>query len=206
MQFPYDEPLGLGHSIEAWQLHRDAARIIQFEARLGDVIDPLAGSYYLEALTDQIEDEAWKIYNELDAMGGSVAAIENGFMKQEVAKSAYEKQRDIENGKALRIGVNCFTDEHELEVLPSRIVSHPYDPDEIERAGERQIANLLTVKKERDNEKVQESLRRLKEAAQDEAVNLINPILESVKTYATVGEICSVLKEVFGEHVVNTVI
>ncbi|RJQ25615.1 MAG: hypothetical protein C4589_10925 [Peptococcaceae bacterium] len=93
-------------------LHRDAARIIQFEARLGDVLDPLAGSYYVEALTDRIEEEAWEIYHEIEAMGGSVAAVENGFMPQEVARSAYERQKEIENGKVLRVGVNCFTGEH----------------------------------------------------------------------------------------------
>lgn len=200
LSFPYDEPFGLGHSIEAWQLHRDAARIIQFEAGLCDVIDPLAGSYYVESLTDQIEEETWEIYNKIEAMGGSVAAIEKGFMQQEVARSAYERQKAIENGKVLRVGVNCFTGEHELEVLPSRIVAHPYSPEEREKAEERQIAKLWKIKQERDNQKVQSTLKRLKEVAQDNDVNLIPPVLEAVKAYATVGEICDVLREVFGEY------
>ena len=200
MLFPYDEPFGLGHSIEGWQLHRDAARIIQFEAKLGDVLDPLAGSYYMEALTEQVEEEAREIYKKIEEMGGSVAAIESGYLQQEVARSAYERQKDIENGKVFRVGVNCFTGEHELEVLPSRVVPHPYDPEEMDKAEKRQIEKLSITKKERDNETVQSTLKRLKEAAQDENINLIPPILEAVKAYATLGEMCDVLKEVFGEH------
>ncbi|MDO8784854.1 MAG: methylmalonyl-CoA mutase family protein [Syntrophales bacterium] len=201
LSMPYDEPLSLGHSMEAWQLHRDAARIIQFEAGLCDVIDPLAGSYYVEALTDQIEEEAWEIYNKIEDMGGAVTAIEKGFIQQEVARSAYERQKEIESAKVLRVGMNCFTGEHELEVIPSRIVPHPYSPEERERAEEKQINKLKKIRQERDNQKVEATLRRLKEAARDEDVNLVPPILEAVKVYASVGEICGIFKEVFGEYV-----
>ena len=200
LSMPYDEPLGLGHSMEAWQLHRDAARIIQFEAGLCNVIDPMAGSYYMESMTDQIEAEAWEIYNKIEDMGGAVAAIEEGFIQQEVARSAYERQKYLESGNTLRVGVNCFTGEHELEVLPSRIVPHPYSPEEREKAEEKQINKLKKIRRERDNQKVEATLKRLREAARDEDVNLVPPILEAVKAYATVGEMCSVFKEVFGEY------
>ena len=196
----YDEPLGLGHSIEAYQLQADARRILEFECKLCEVIDPLAGSYYVEALTDEVEEEAWEFIHRIDAMGGAVAAIESGYMQREIARSAYEYQKGIEAGERVIVGVNRFIGEGELEVLPSRVVEHPYDPVKRAQAEERQIANLARVKRERDNEVVNGTLRQLKEAAWDEEVNLIPPILEAVKAYATIGEICSVLREVFGEY------
>ncbi len=200
MGFPYDEPLGLGHSVEAWQLQRDAARVIQFEANLTEVLDPLAGSYYIESLTDQIEKEAQKIYDAIESMGGAVAAIENGWMPTEMAKSAYETQKAIERGEKIVVGVNAFTGENELEVTTSRLVANPYDPKKREESEKKQIANLTKVKKERDNEAVKASLRQLKEAARDDSVNLLPPILECVKAYASIGEMSDTLRQVFGEY------
>ncbi len=197
---PYDEPLGLGWSGEALQLNEDARRIIQYEAQLCDVLDPLAGSYYVESLTDEIEREAEEIIAKIDAMGGVVSAIENGFIQQEISRSAYEYQKQVENGQKIIVGVNAFTSEHELEVLTNRLVPHPYDAERRAQAEEKQIANLRKVKQDRNNGKVEKTLKRLKEVAGDEKVNLIPPILETVKTYATVGEICDVLRSVFGEY------
>jgi len=197
---PYDEPLGLGHSLEAEQLSMDTGRILQFEAKLADVIDPLAGSYYVEWLTDQMEEEIWDVINRVDAMGGAAAAIESGYMQREIARSAYEYQRQIETGERVVVGVNRFTGERELEVLTTRLVEHPYDPGKRAEAEEKQLKNLAQVKRERDNEQVATALRRLKEEAKDESVNLIPPILEAVKAYASIGEICGVLREVFGEY------
>ena len=88
--FPYDEPLGLGHSLEGWQLNIDAMRIMTLEAKLCEVTDPLAGSYYVESLTDQVEEEAWREIEKIDAMGGAAAAIEKGYMQREITKSAYQ--------------------------------------------------------------------------------------------------------------------
>ncbi len=198
--YPYDEPLGLGHSLEAQQLTKDAGRIIEFEARLTDVVDPFAGSYFMEALTDEIEAEAWDIIGKIDAMGGAVAAIENGYIEREIAKSAYQWQREIESGERAVVGVNKFTGEEELEVTTNRLVPHPYDPERIAGAEERQIANLVKVKSERDNQRVVSTLRQVREGARDENVNLMPVILEAVKAYATLGEICGVLREVFGEY------
>ena len=198
--FPYDEPLGLGHSLEGWQLNIDAMRIMTLEAKLCEVTDPLAGSYYVESLTDQVEEEAWREIEKIDAMGGAAAAIEKGYMQREITKSAYQFQRALETGERVIVGVNQFTGEQELEVLPSRLVEHPYDPQKRAAAEEKQIANLAGVKRERDNERVQACLKRLDEAARDEEVNLIPPILEAVKAYATLGEMCHVLRGVFGEY------
>ncbi|MBI2907215.1 MAG: methylmalonyl-CoA mutase [Chloroflexi bacterium] len=196
----YDEPLGLGYSLEGRQLMRDAERIIRYEAKLCDVIDPLAGSYYVEGLTDKIESEAWQILGRIDAMGGAVASIESGWMGREIARSAYEYQKKLETGEEVRVGVNQFLGPHELEVMPTRLVPHPYDPAKREDAERRQIANTAKLKRERDNSEVARTLRRLREAALDERVNILPPILEAVKAYATLGEMCDVMRQVFGEY------
>ena len=197
---PYDEALGLRWSLEAVQLAEDARRILQYEARLCDVIDPLSGSYYVEALTDQMEREARDIIDKIDALGGAVVAIEKGFYQQEIARSAYHYQKEVETGQRTIVGVNRFTGENELEVLTSRLVAHPYDPARRAEAEKRQLANLARVKSERDDAQVKACLRQLEDAARDEMVNLLPLLLEAVKSYATVGEMCGVLRRVFGEY------
>jgi len=199
-QPPFDEPLGLGHSMEAIQLETDAARIIMFESRLCDVADPLAGSYYVEHLTDELEKAGWKIIQEIDDMGGMVAAIESGWLDREIARCAYEKQRAIETGETTVVGVNKFIGEGELEISINRMVPDPYDPEKRARAEEEQIANLSKMRKERDNQAVQTALKRVKEAAQDESANTIPSLVEAVEAYASVGEITNTLKEVFGTY------
>ena len=196
---PYDEPLGLGHSREAHQLSLDAGRIMQFEAKLGEVLDPLAGSYYVESLTDEAETGIWEIINKIDAMGGAVAAIESGYMQREIARSAHQFQKEIETGKRVIVGVNRFTGENELEVTTSRLLDHLYDPVKRAEAEEKQLKSLAQGKRERDNAQVQATTKRLKEEVRDENADLVPPILEAVKAYASVGEICGVLREVFGE-------
>ena len=197
---PYDEPLGLGWSLEALQLNEDARRIIRYEAKLCDVQDPLAGSYYVESLTDEVEREVEEIIAKIDAMGGATVAIENGFVQQEIAQSAYHYQREVESGERIIVGVNAFTSEQELEVMTNRLIPHPYSAEKRAQAEEKQIAGLREVKQSRDNQGVEKTLKRLKEVAKDERINLIPVILEAVKGYATVGEICGVLREVFGEY------
>ncbi len=197
---PFDEPLGLGWSLEAIQLSEDAARILQHEARLVDVMDPLAGSYYVESLTDEIENAAWHEFEKIQGMGGAVAAIENGYMQREVARSAYERQKRLEEGIDLIVGVNCYTGENELEVQTTRLVPHPYDPQRRENAEKVQIVRLKEIKQNRDNKKVNELLKDLKKAAAQEEVNLMPHFIECVKAYATLQEICDTLREVFGEY------
>jgi methylmalonyl-CoA mutase N-terminal domain/subunit len=197
---PFDEPLGLGWSLEACQLSEDASRILQHEARLVDVTDPLAGSYYVEALTDEVEKASWAEFDKIQSMGGAVGAIESGYLQREVARSAYERQKRLEEGKDLIIGVNCYTGEGELEVQTTRLVAHPYDPERRDSAERHQIERLKEVKKNRDNKKVASLLKELKAQAAKEETNLFPQLIECAKAYATVQEICNTLREVFGEY------
>ena len=201
LMMPYDEPLGLGHSEEGWQLNLDASRIIQYESKLTEVMDPLAGSYYVEALTDETEEEIWKVVKDIEVRGGIVAAIEQGYIHNMLARSAYGWQRGVENGENTIVGENEFTDKGEIEVITGRrLESHLYDVDKMATAEERQLDNLAKVKRERNNNEVQACLKRLKEAAQDDSANLMPSILDAVKAYASIGEICGALREVFGEY------
>ena len=197
---PYDEALGLGWSMEAMQLSEDAERVLQYEARITDVVDPLAGSYYVESLTDQIDNAAWAEFEKIQSMGGAVTAIENGYLQREVAQSAYERQKRLEEGKDLIVGVNCFTGENELEVNTTRLVPHPYDPNRREEAERKQMVNLKEVKGRRDNREVGRLLKGLGEAARKEEENLFPHLIECVKGYVTVQEMCDVLREIFGEY------
>ena len=197
---PYDEPLGLGWSIEAQQLEEDADRILTYETDLLEARDPLAGSYYVEALTDQIEEGAWQIINKIEGMGGMVNAIKGGYVQREIAASAYQYQQEIESTERTVVGVNRFIGEHEFEVTVKRTIEHPYNPERRARAEAKQTANLTKVKRERDNKLVKQTLKRVEEAARDDGCNIIPPILEAVKAYASTGEICGTLKKVFGSY------
>ena len=196
---PFDEPLGLGHSLEAIQLQVDATRILIFEAGVSDVCDPWAGSYFMESLTDETETEAAAEFQRIEAMGGAVAAIENGAMQLAIAESAYRRQQRIEKQEDFVVGVNCFTGENELEVTVPRIVEKLYDPQHMETAETRQLAKLVELKRSRDGAAVTRSLRTLDEHARDEAANLLPDLIECVKAEATLGEMCDVLRGVFGE-------
>lgn len=196
---PYDEPLGLGHSLEAQQLAFDATRILIYEAKVGKVSDPWAGSYFMESLTNEIEEAAWEEFERIEKMGGAVPAIESGYMKKAVARSAYEKQRKIERQEEFVVGVNCFNGPHEIDVDVSRTVEEVYAPELLETAERRKCESLARLKRERDERAVREHLDRLKLNAADESKNLMPDILACVKSYATLQEICDVLREVFGE-------
>jgi len=197
---PYDEPLGLGWSREASQLMGDAGRILLVECKLGEVEDPFAGSYYMEAMTDKIEQEAWEELKKIEDMGGAVAAIENGYMARELSHSAYERQKSIANGETLVVGVNCFTGEDELEVETTRLVPHPYDPEKREQAETKQIAALKELKKNRNNAEVERMLAELDKQARDESVNLFPVMIECAKAYVTLQEASDVLRGIFGEY------
>ncbi|MFA4909547.1 MAG: methylmalonyl-CoA mutase family protein [Desulfobacteria bacterium] len=196
---PYDEPLGLGWSLEARQLAEDATRIIMYETGMCDVIDPLAGSYYVESLTNEIEDAAWKGIEKIEGMGGAVTAIENGYMQRECAKSAAERQARIEKREDLIVGVNCFTEEYELDVTTSKIVEHPYDEEKRYNAEKQQKANLAEVKRTRNNREVTRLLKELESAAKKEDMNLMPLFINLAREYATLQEQCDVLRSVFGE-------
>jgi methylmalonyl-CoA mutase N-terminal domain/subunit len=196
---PYDEPLGLGWSLEARQLAEDATRILMYETGMCDVIDPLAGSYYMESLTNEIEDAAWKELEKVEGMGGSVAAIENGYMQRSIAKSAAERQSRIEKREDLIVGVNCFTEEYELDVTTSKIIEHPYSEDKRYDAEKQQKATLAEVKRTRNNREVTRLLGELESAAKKEDKNLMPLFIDLAREYATLQEQCDVLRGVFGE-------
>lgn len=186
----YDEAIALPTE-ESATLALRTQQLLAYESGVTDTIDPLAGSYYIETLTDKIEKEAYDYIDKIDRMGGAVAAIEQGYMQQEMAAHAYEYQHDVELGKRTVIGVNKFNDSKKLaeqDVLTADL-----------SVGERQIARLEKMKAARDNEAVKAALEKLREAAKG-TENLMPYLIDAVKTYATLGEICGVLREEFGEY------
>lgn len=186
----YDEAIALPTE-ESATLALRTQQLLAYESGVTDTIDPLAGSYYIETLTDKIEKEAYDYIDKIDRMGGAVAAIEQGYMQQEMAAHAYEYQHEVELGKRTVIGVNKFNDSKKLaeqDVLTADL-----------SVGERQIARLEKMKAARDNDAVKAALERLREAAKG-TENLMPYLIDAVKTYATLGEICGVLREEFGEY------
>ncbi len=173
-------------------------QIVAYESGLADVIDPLAGSYYVEAMTDRIEKEAWEYINKIDELGGAVEAIEKGYIQKEIQDSAYKWQMDVESGARTIVGVNKFTIEEEppkglLKVDASVGVEQCKKLADL-KAGKP--INKMT--KGRDNAAVKAALDELEAACKDESENLMPHILKAVKTYATLGEICNVMRGVFG--------
>lgn len=195
----FDEPMGLGHSLEAQQIQTDATRVILMESGVTDVADPWAGSYFMESLTDKMEAQAIAEMDKIESMGGAVAAIESGYMAKAIAKSAYEKQKRIENQDDFVVGVNCFCGPIEIDVSINRQVEGTYDSKLMATCEERQKKALAALKKERNNKAVKTSLSTLCQHAKDESLNLMPDICECVENYATLQEICDVLREVFGE-------
>jgi methylmalonyl-CoA mutase N-terminal domain/subunit len=165
-------------------------QIIAYETGVADMIDPLGGSYAVESLTDEIERKAMDYIEKIDAMGGAIKSIESGYIQGEIAESAYQYQKEIETKKRIIVGLNQF----QMEEEPLRDILH-IQP-EVERYQKEKLAK---VKEERDDGKVRETLAVLKKAAQGKA-NVVLPILEAVKAYATLGEISDTLREVFGEY------
>ncbi|AAM24447.1 methylmalonyl-CoA mutase N-terminal domain/subunit [Caldanaerobacter subterraneus subsp. tengcongensis MB4] len=165
-------------------------QIIAYESGVADVVDPLGGSYYVEYLTDEIEKKAMEYIEKIDKMGGATAAIESGYMQREIQNSAYNYQKEIESKEKIVVGVNMFQIEEEP---PKNLLK--VDP----KVEELQKQKLKKLRKERDNEKVQKVLNDLKKACKG-TDNLMPYILEAVKAYATLGEICGVMREVFGEY------
>jgi len=185
----YDEALGIP-SPESARVAIRTAQIVAHETGVINTIDPLGGSYYVEALTNEIEERAMKLFREIEAMGGAIAAIEQGYMGREIANSAYKESRAIESGERVVIGVNLYKVD---EPVPIKIFRT--DP----AVEERQVEKLRKLRRERDNSKVESVLKQLGDAAV-EGVNLIPTILDAVEAYATIGEICGVLRGVFGEY------
>ena len=166
-------------------------QVIAYESGVADTVDPLAGSYYVEALTNEIEKEVWKYLDKIEAMGGMLAAIEAGYPQKQIQDSSYSYQKEIDSGEQVIVGVNQFQIQEDLSHLKTLKVS----PE----GEELQKNRLQEIKKERDNAAVQTALARVKATAASDG-NLLPPILEAVKAYATLQEIADQMRAVFGEY------
>ena len=188
-----DEALALP-TTEAATLALRTQQVIAHESGVADVVDPLGGSYYVEALTTRIEAEALAYMERIDRMGGMVAAIEQGYPQREIAESAYRDQQAVESGRRTVVGVNAHVAAQET---PLPIL---YIDDEV---GAQQLARVAEIKAARDAARVTTALHGLQEAARGDGP-LMEPILEAVRAHATVGEMCDALREVWGEYTERT--
>ncbi|KLO23924.1 MULTISPECIES: acyl-CoA mutase large subunit family protein [unclassified Marinitoga] len=185
----YDEALGLPTELSATIALR-TQQIIAYESGVTETIDPFAGSYVIESLTKDIEEKAMKYIEKIEEMGGMVRAIENGYVQKEILNSAYETQLSIENSEQIIVGLNKFTVEEEHNGTILKV-----DPI----VEEKQKEKLKSLRKERNNDEVKKNLLKLENAAKNNE-NIMPYILDAVKSYATLGEITNVLRDVFGEY------
>ncbi|EYE87932.1 methylmalonyl-CoA mutase [Fervidicella metallireducens AeB] len=184
-----DEALALPTE-ESVRIALRTQQIVAYESGVCDTVDPLGGSFYIESLTNEIERKVFEYINKIEEMGGAAKAIEVGYIQKEISDSAYKYQREIEDGEKIVVGVNKFQiQEHAKKDILK--VSR--------EAEENQKTLLKKIKKDRDNEKVKESLEKLRNAASTDE-NLMPYVLDAVLNYATLGEICGVLRDVFGEY------
>ena len=184
-----DEALALPTEASA-ELALRTQQIIAHETRVTDAVDPLGGSYYVEALTNQLEADAEALIRKIDERGGAAAAIEQNFIQDEISRSAYETQKRIDSGEQVVVGLNKFTgDEEQIPEL-----------QQIDLSGvEQQKTRLKAFKEKRNSTATQKTLLALKVATEN-GDNLLPPILDAVRSHATLGEISSVLREVYGEY------
>ncbi len=184
---------------ETWALPTEKAvlialrtqQLIANETGVANVIDPLAGSYFIESLTNEIEKEAYKYFDKINKLGGMVKAIENGFPQREIADAAYRYQKAVEEKRRIVVGVNDFVLDEEKIEIPILKINKGVEQEQHKR--------LSDLRKKRNNNKVQKSLKAVKHAAQTKE-NIMYPILDAAKAYATLGEVCNAMKEVFGVY------
>ena len=182
---------------EAWALPSEQAvkvalrtqQIIAEETGIPDTIDPLGGSFYVEWLTDRMEEEAFKYFSEIEKMGGILQAVKNGYIQKEIAATSYRRQIRIEQGKEVMVGVNKYAESNEKPINILRISR---------RAQKSQVSKLLSVKQERDEKKVMEALSELEHALRNPEENSMPYIISAVESYATLEEISNVGRNVFG--------
>lgn len=185
----YDEALALPTE-EAQRIAVRTQQVIAYESGVPNTNDPLGGSYYVEHLTNELEKKAWEYLDKIEDMGGAVAAIETGYYQREIQEASYAYQREIDEGSRVIVGVNRFQNEEEEPQMIFRV-----NP----AAEKAQIERLNAARAGRDEAAVKASLENLRSACNDGA-NLMYPIVEAVKTYASVGEICDVMRDVFGDY------
>lgn len=173
-------------------------QIIAHESGVTNTVDPLAGGYVIESLTNGIEKKAFEYIGQIDDMGGMLTAIEKGYVQKHIQDAAYEYQRSVETKEAIVVGVNKFQVKEDRGSMKLLTVDAS--------VGERQIAKLRQLKENRDNIAVSNALEEIRKAASGESQNLMPYIINAVKCYSTEGEICGVLREVFGEYTENIVL
>jgi len=184
-----DEALALPTE-KAVQIALRTQQVIAFESGVADVIDALGGSYYVEKLTDRVEEEAVRYIEQIEDLGGALRAIEMGFQQREIQEASYRYQMSVDDGRRTVVGVNQFTIEEDRRPEILRVRQEVVD---------RQLGRLNRVRAERDSAKVDQMLRLLDEAARGDA-NLVPVLIECVESYVTIGEICRVLRGAFGEQ------
>lgn len=185
----YDEALALPTE-EAVQIALRTQQIIAYETGVTETVDPLAGSYFLENLTGQIEEECNEYLKKIDQMGGVIPAVETGFLQGEISNSAYEYQKKIEGKDRIVVGVNRFQIE---EPPPEGLLKIR------QTVGELQVEKLRQLRAQRRNGEVRNSLEEIRRIARSKE-NLMPAVIKAVKAEATIGEICGALREVFGEY------
>ncbi len=192
-----DEALALPTE-ESVQIALRTQQIIAYESGAGDVIDPLGGSYYIESLTDNLESLAWDYINKIENMGGMIKAINNGYPQKEIADASFKYQRAVDSGEEIIVGVNKFQSPEGVEKKPNLLKID----DSIRNV---QVKTLNEVKSQRENEDVRIKLKELKNAAEG-SKNLMPFIINAVESYATLGEISNIFREVFGEYEENIIL
>ncbi|MGC1123237.1 MAG: methylmalonyl-CoA mutase family protein [Candidatus Methanofastidiosia archaeon] len=185
-----DEALALP-SEKAATIALRTQQIIAHESGVVNTIDPLGGSYFVEYMTDHMEEEAYRYFDRIETLGGVLPAIKKGFFQQEIARAAYEYQKQIDEKKRTVVGVNDFTSEEELAIPLLKV-----DPE----LEQKQVRRLQKLKKERDASRVEKALREVERAAEGGQENMMPYFMEAVKSHATLGEVCQVLREVYGEY------
>jgi len=187
----YDEALALP-TTKAQRIAVRTQQIIAEEIGVTNTVDPLGGSYFIEKLTDELQQRATTLLAEVERRGGAVTCIESGWMQQQIQDEAYAAERAVVEGEKVVVGVNKYTETEET-------AAHPiFRPDE--RVMREQIALLEHHRTARDGAAVEATLTRLRDAAADEKADLMAPILDAVRSYATLGEICDAMREVFGDY------
>jgi methylmalonyl-CoA mutase N-terminal domain/subunit len=185
----YDEALALP-SERAVHVALRTQQLLAHEAGGTDSADPLGGSYFIEALTDELEAKAWELIEHVDELGGAVAAIEQGFVQEEIEQAAFRWQQDVESGERVIVGVNRFTegDEEAIEL-------HRLDP----AAEQRQLERTARVRAERNAQAADAAMAAVRETARSDG-NLLVPMREALRAHCTVGEICNALRDEFGMY------
>ncbi len=185
----YDEALSLPTE-EAARIALRTQQLAAYESGIADTADPLGGSYFIESLTNEMEEKAWELINKIDSIGGSVSAIEQGFMQNEIARSAYEYQRKVESGEKIIVGVNKYQMNEELPIPAFRVNDN---------IREHQAQKISAIKEKRDTQTVQQCLEEIRQRATG-TENLMPAVIEAVENHCTLGEVADELRKVFGEY------